>query len=105
MPTLVISAPRQKAELEQKRSFERTVETGVGDEYAIPAGKVVQLYAGCKVVVLDKDQRKRAEGTLVELVPRSKANNGMQRYDVLIKDLRLVDYKSEDLGRTGVAVI
>jgi hypothetical protein len=101
----VIHAPRQKAQEEKKRSFQQTFENRVGDEYAIPGHWVALLSAGCKVVLLSKDEHKRAEGKLVELVPRSKANNGMQRYDVHIDDLKMVPYKPESLGRTGVAVI
>ena len=60
---------------------------------------------GAKVVLLNKDDGGRAQGRLVELVPTSKAGNGMQRYNVHVADLKIVPYRSERLTRTGVAVI
>jgi hypothetical protein len=56
-------------------------------------------------VVLDKDKKQRAEGLLIKPVPTVKAKNGGQRYDVHIKDLKPVIYKSEKLNHNGVAVI
>jgi hypothetical protein len=103
--TLVIHAPKEKVVTEQKRSFQRTLATGIGDEYAIYADLYPQICVGCRVVVLSKDERRRAEGTLVKLVPTCKTKNGIQRYDVYIKDLKEVNYKSERLNRCGVAVI
>jgi hypothetical protein len=105
MRTLVINAPKAKVEQESKQSFESTLGSGVGDGYAIAGSLFAQLSAGCGVVLLDKDQRKRAEGTLVQLVPTEKTGNGIQRYDVHIKTLKIVPYSPESLNRNGVAVI
>ena len=105
MGTLVINAPKAKAEQESKRSFESTLTSGVGDGYAITKGLFAQLSAGCGVVLLDKDQGKRAEGTLVQRVPTEKAGNGIQRFDVHIKNLKIVRYKSERLNRNGIAIV
>jgi hypothetical protein len=105
MSTLVIHAPHQKVQEENKRSFRQTFESRIGDEYAIPSGLVAQLHPGCTVVLLSKDEEKRAEGKLVKLVPKSKTNNGIQRYDVYIDKLKMVPYKPEALLRTGIAVI
>ncbi len=55
--------------------------------------------------MLSKDELKRAEGELDKLVPTVKTRNGIQRYDVYIKNLRMVSYKPESLNRNGVAVI
>lgn len=104
MTTLVIHAPCSKVAQESKRSFEKTLESKVGDEYAIYAHLVSRLNPGCRVVVLDKDQEKRAEGTLVKLEPGSKTDNGIQRYNVHITDLKRVEYKPEALNRCGIAV-
>ena len=95
-PTLVINAPWQKVQEENKRSF---------DDYAIPSALYAQLSPGCRVVLLCKDKERRAEGTLASLDPKSKTNSGMQRYDVHINGLIEVTYKSEKLLRTGVAVL
>ncbi len=105
MSTLVIHAPRAKVEEEQKRSFKTTLQSGVGDEYAIASSLVRRLSPGCKVVVLSKDEGLRAEGELVMLVPKSKTANGIQRYDVHVKNLKIVPYKPERLNRNGVAVL
>jgi hypothetical protein len=105
MTTLIIHAPREKVEQEGKRSFSQTMRSGIGDAYAIPSDKAHRLRRGDKVVVLSKDERRRAEGYLVDLLPNGRTKTGMQRYDVHIRDLEEVSYKPEPLGRTGVAVV
>jgi hypothetical protein len=105
MLTLVINAPKAKTQEENKRSFKSTFHSGVGDEYAIWSHLVLHLVPGCKVVLLSKDEELRAEGELVELVAKSKTGSGIQRYDVHIKNLKMVPYKAEHLNRNGVAVI
>lgn len=104
MTTLVIHAPSSKVAQESKWSFEKTLESKVGDEYAIYQNLFLRLSPRARVVVLDKDQRKRAEGTLIRLESRSKTDNGIQRYDVHITDLKRVEYKPEVLNRCGIAV-
>lgn len=104
MPQLIINAPKQMVNSEDKRSFEQSLATGIGSGYAIAYNLWLQCRPGCSVVLLSKDEGKRAEGTLAELVPTEKAGNGIQRYDVYIEGLRRVPYKSEALNRNGVAV-
>ena len=105
--TLVIHAPKQTVESENKRSFEATMSSGVGDEYAIHENLVALLSPGCKVLLLSKDERKQAEGELVQLIPRSKTSNGIQRYDVHISHLKRVTYRGDEikLNRCGVTVL
>jgi hypothetical protein len=105
MATLVINAPMAKVQQQGSRSFYSTFKSSVGDEYAISASLRAQLSPGCKVVLLSTDEDKRAEGDLVKLVPKSKTKSGMQRYDVHIKNLKMVPYKPENINRYGVAVI
>jgi len=105
MSTLVMNAPRAKSEQENKQSFEATFESGIGDGYAISKGLFSRLSAGSGVVLLDKDQGKRAEVMLLQLVPTEKTGNGIQRYDVHVKNLKMVPYKPESLNRNGVTVI
>jgi hypothetical protein len=105
MSTLVINAPKAKVIQESKQSFEATFASGVGDGYAIAKSLFGQVSTGSGVVLLDKDQEKRAEGTLVQLVPTEKTGNGIQRYNVHIRNLKMVPYKPESLNRNGVAVI
>src|SRR5260221_5240962 len=99
MSTLVIHAPRSKVLDDGKRSFEKAFESSVGDEYAIYRNLYEQLRPGSCVVLLDKDQQLRAEGSLVKLVPTSKTKNGIQRYDVHVQKLKRVAYKPEALNR------
>jgi hypothetical protein len=89
MLTLVINAPKAKAQEENKRSFKSTFQSRVGDEYAIWSHWVPLLGPGCRVVLLSKDEELRAEGELVELVRKSKTGSGIQRYDVHIKNLKM----------------
>ena len=105
MPSLVINAPKQQVILNNKKSFQETLNSGIGQGYAINTTLFRQIYPGCRLVLLSKDQRRRAEGELVKLVPTYKTNNNIQRYDVYIKDLRIVSYKPVSLNRNGVAVI
>jgi hypothetical protein len=78
MSTFVIHTPRNKVLGEGKRSFEKTLESGVGDEYAIYQNLYERISPGSCVVLLDKDWRLRAEGSLVKLVQRGKTKNGIQ---------------------------
>jgi hypothetical protein len=103
--TLVIHTPLSKVLDEGKRSFERTLESGVGDEYAIYQNLYERISTGSCVVLLDKDRRLRAEGSLVKLVQRSRTKNGIQRYDVYIRNLKEVAYAPEALNRCVISVI
>jgi hypothetical protein len=101
MVALVINAPKHT----NKRSFESTLVSGVGEGYAIWSTLIGRCQPGCRVVLLSKDERKRAEGSLVKLVPTEKTGSGVQRYDVHIERMSLVPYKAEALNRYGVAVV
>ena len=105
MATLIIHAPQGKAEQEGKRSFRRTIELSIGEGYAIPKAYAGRLGRGDKVVVLSKDESRRAEGTLVKLMQNGETQTGMKRYDVHMENVKEVAYKPEPLGRTGVSVI
>lgn len=105
MPALVINAPREQVDAGFKKSFDSTMRTGVGEGYAISRTLYDQCRPGMVVVLLSKDEGKRAEGRLIRLVPGEKAGNGIQRYDVHVEGLAMVKYKPEALNRNGVAVI
>ena len=68
MTTLIIHAPQAMSQHEGKRSFDRTIQLRIGEGYAIPKADAERLGPGDKVVVLSKDEKRRAEGTLVRLV-------------------------------------
>jgi hypothetical protein len=105
MATLVINAPTRRAQAEGARSFEKTVESCIGDGYAITRNELALITPGCTVVVLDKDAERRAEGMLVRLEPNGCTENGIHRFNVHMKELRKVQYLPERLSRRGVAVI
>jgi len=105
MVTLVVHAPEYMSRSQGKRSFQETVRHGVGEGYAIAKRLHARCVIGCKAVLLCKDAKKRAEGRLTKLVPTVKTDNGIQRYDVYMRGLRLVSYKPERLNRNGIAVL
>jgi hypothetical protein len=100
----VINAPKSAVK-QGSRSFQNTFTSRIGEEYAISAGLYSLLSPGCTVALLSKDEKLRAEGKLLKLVPKSWTNNGLRRYDVHIKNLKMVAYKPERLNRNGIAVI
>ena len=108
--TLVIHAPYWKGKPGSPYSFETYLKKSWGKGYAIYQKDVSKLPAGSKVILLRNDKNKRrAEGVLVKLDPTGeKTPQGIQRYDVYIKNLKEVlpyNYKPEEkLNRCGVAV-
>jgi hypothetical protein len=78
---------------------------GIGKGYAIPSTQIGLVAPKCKVVLLSKDQKRRAEGILVRLKPTKKAGNGQQRYDVHVRGFKKVPYRPERLTRNGIAII
>lgn len=107
MITLVIHAPDYRVK-DSADSFETILASGLGKGYAIFKKDVSKLPQGSKVVLIRQDKKRnksRAEGSLVKLVETTKTPQGIQRYDVHIKGLTEVIYKSVKLNRFGVAVI
>ena len=111
MPSLVIHAPEYQVVKVGKKSFVDTFNTGKGEGYAINSTLFRQIYPGCRVILLCKDRKRRAEGELVKLEPairdgrRLFTKNRIPRYDVYVKDFKNIPYKPEALNRNGVAVI
>lgn len=107
MPTLVIHAPHSQVQQNQKQSFNQTLATGRGDGYAISRGLFIQLSPGDDVVVICKVHQKQAAGEIKELIPTVKTGTGMQRYDVVMVNLKPVAYTHGNtrLNRNGVTVI
>lgn len=106
MTILMIHAPYHRVKNGAK-SFSAVLATGIGDGYIITPTQLSILHSNpnASVVVLDKNKRRRAKGILIKLNSTTKARNGAQRYDVHIKDLKPVLYKSQKLNRNGVSVI
>jgi hypothetical protein len=86
------------------RDFSTILHNRIGPDYAIYANIASQIHPGTHVVVFDRDDRLRAEGTVASLTP--KPSNRIQRYDVHIPDLSPVDYTDPPLvNRCGVALL
>jgi hypothetical protein len=103
MPTLVINAPSYQ---QAKRSFSKTMTTGVGDDYALNS-KILPLAQKARdVILLDKTARKKATGTISKIVATgNKTRSGIPRFDIHMANLKECDYKPESLNRNGVAII
>ncbi len=103
MATLFILARSDKTP-----SFEHILKTGIGPGYAIWEKWAVKIRPGWAVVLLRVDKnKKRAEGIIDRpLVGTNRYVNGVQRYDVHIKDMKEVPFKKEvNCFPYGVAVI
>ena len=105
MTRLILHAPKRTTQADEKRSFDRIVATGIGEGYILSRRERELCYPGCQVVILSKDERRRAEGICVKIIPTYKANNYQQRYDIYISMINIVPYHNESLNRNGVAVI
>lgn len=107
MPTLIVHAPHSQVQQNQKKSFNQTVATEIGEGYAIWGSLFNQLSPGDEVVVICKVHHKQAVGRIKALKPVEKTRTGMQRYDVIMTDLKPVPYThgTTNLNRNGVAVI
>ena len=88
------------------RTFQTIVANGIGPDYAIYSSIISQIQPGLKVVVFDREQQVRAEGTLAAYVAKGKAGNGVQRYDLQIDNLHDVPYTSPPaVNHCGVALV
>lgn len=105
MYALVLNAPKLQENQKDKKSFQDTMATGIGNGYALNKNILSKIQIGCKVILLSKDQKLRAEGILEELIPTVKTSNHIQRFDVKIKNLHEIKYKDEKLNRNGVNIV
>lgn len=109
MPTLYLSAPRTRTQQGSSgfyRTFQTIIASGVGPDYAVYANLIPRIQSGLRVVVFDRDQQLRAEGTLAGFTAKGKARNGVQRFDLDIPNLRAVPYTTPpQVNRCGVALL
>jgi hypothetical protein len=94
MATLFLSAPKIKTLGGSGfyRTFDTIVQNGIGPDYGIASTLIARVYPGMRVVVFDRDQRRCAEGVVVDYTPTIKAGNGVQRYNVQIRNLIETSY-------------
>jgi hypothetical protein len=106
MSTLFLSAPKSKAQSgTHHRDFYTILGSGIGPDYGIYPNLFGQICPGMKAVVFDRDRQKRAEGAVVNYTPTMKAGNGVQRYDVQIRNLMEVAYANPPkVNYFGVAI-
>jgi hypothetical protein len=115
MPVLVIHMPDNQVIENDKKSFDDAFADGIGYGFALNKKILAQVFPvepGYRVVMLCKSRQRRAEGDLVRLEPAFKhkgvewwTDNHIRRYHVHMKNLKIVEYKSEKLNKNGVAVI
>jgi hypothetical protein len=106
MKTLVIHTPKP-TDRKGNRSFEDTIKTCTGEEFAIYAKIVDQLQEGIPVIVLDKTQRKQAIAVLTRIEFQPDATNRVRRYNVLFRNPVQVEYGGGEieLNRCGIALL
>jgi hypothetical protein len=106
MKTFVIHTPKP-TDRSGNRSFEDTLATCVGEEFAIFRSLYAELDIGMPLIILDKRQQKQAEATISGFESKPPAANGIRRYDILFQNPRLVPYNGDEiaLDRCGVALL
>jgi len=109
MATLVLHAPTWRTRSESAKSFQRTIDSRIGEGYALAQTELDQLRPGCDAIVLDKGRKRRAHAKLARLHATGVwTANHIQRYDVHLRDVAEVTYGDSEsirLNRRGSAVI
>ncbi len=106
MPTLLLLAPRSQTQPgTHRKDFYTILASGVGPDYGISKNQMGQISVGMRVIVFDRDRSLQAEGEVTGYTATSKAGNGVQRYDVSIRNLALQPYANPPrVNRFGVAI-
>ena len=106
MKTFVIHTPKP-TDQSGNRSFEDTIATCTGEEFAIFRCLYSELEIGMPLIIVDKCQRKQAEATISAVEFKTLASNGIRRYNILFHHPRPVPYTGDEfpLNRCGVALI
>jgi hypothetical protein len=106
MKTLVIHTPKP-TDQSGNRSFEDTIETCTGEEFAIYRNIYDQLQDGMPLITLDKLQRKQAEAIVRRIEFQPDATKRVPRYNVLFRNPMRVAYRGDEikLNRCGVALL
>jgi hypothetical protein len=104
MRTLFLLAPRSKNRpTTNHKDFFTILANGVGPDYGISNNLIGQMSPGMPVVVFHRDRGRQAWGIVTGYTPTIKAGNGVQRYDVGIRDLAMQPYTNPPrVNRFGV---
>jgi hypothetical protein len=100
VPALVLEASPEEVVLRNARDFDTVLKLGIGEAYCLTDRELDQIRPGWYVIVLDRTNRRRADGRLVRIasarpevikVARPCAR-GRARYDVHCQDLTEVEF-------------
>lgn len=111
MCTLILNAPSRANMASHCKSYSSILINQVGPDYAIYSdisNKIAYVRSfGHKVhiVLLCKNHKRRAEGSLNNILYTTTARNNVKRYDISICNLKTVPYISESLNRCGINFI
>lgn len=109
MATLVLHTPTWRTQSDSAKSFQQTIDSAMGEGYALAQRELDQLRTGCDVIIIDKGKKRRADAKLARLEATSIwTANHVQRYNVHLRDVVEVPYRdsaSIRLNRRGSAVI
>src|SRR5438270_9711670 len=106
MKTLVIHA-RKSTDQSGNRSFEDTIATCTGEEFAISSKIYSELQTGMPLIILDKRQQKQAGAIVTRIEYQRKAGNSMSRYNIVFRDPVPMAYSGDQiqLDRCGVRLL
>ena len=106
MDTLYLLAPRSKNNSSwHQKDFYTIMANRVGPDYGISSKQITRIRPGMPAVLFDRDRELQASGTVVGCTPTSKAGNGVQRYNVTIRNLSAQPYNDPPtINRFGVGI-
>jgi len=106
MSTLYLLAPRSKNNpLSHQKDFYTILANRLGPDYGISKGQIARIQVGMPVILFDRDRRLQAAGSVGGYTATTKAGNGTQRYDIVLRNLATQNYTSPPrVNRFGVAI-
>lgn len=106
MRTLFLLAPNSKTQAgTHRKDFYTIIASGIGPDYGISTNLITQVTPGMPAVVFDRDRRLEAHGVVTNYMATSKAGNGVQRYDIHIRNFVQVLYTNPPkVNRFGVGI-
>ena len=106
MNTLVIHTPKP-TDTKGNRSFEDTIKTLTGEQFAIYASIFDQIHEGMPLIILDKRKKKQVRAIVTRLEFQLEASNRVPRYNVLFRNPVDEPYRGHEirLNRCGVTLL
>ena len=105
MSTLILHTPTNGVGL-GKQSFDATIKSKIATGFAISKKNLTIAQQCSDVIILDKNRKKKASGTIVQILlsKKSPAGNGMSRYDISFKEPKAEKFHAEPLSRSGIGI-